>query len=89
MASCFSPKENQSSKKIESIQISPSPESYKIQKKKKKSSDPMRDNTRPKEGSSTTRSTLATLPEWHVGDMSVYTPFSRWEGIWLLLTQPT
>ena len=29
------------------------------------------------------------LPEWHVGDMGVYTPFSGWKGIWLLLTQPT
>lgn len=29
------------------------------------------------------------LPEWHVGDMGVYTPYSGWKGIWLLLTQPT
>lgn len=35
MASWFLPKENDSSKKMKSIQISPSPESYKTQKKKK------------------------------------------------------
>lgn len=71
--------------KIASVQISPSPESYKI---KRNVWIPRGTAPGPREVL-VQGAHLQPLPERHVGDMGVYTPFSGWKGIWLLLTQPT